>query len=148
MALWADVMEELHRRGIIRTANNPVGDYAETLVATATRGRLQPSSTAECDVLGPAGERIQVKTRRKTPHARVNHFSGILNLERHGFDFVVGIVFNHDFTIDQAWRFSWEAVRANATFQKHTNSWRLRIPGENAAAPGIVPVTLVPGGVL
>ena len=33
LALYSAIVEELHLRGIVRSTNNPVGDYAEYLTA-------------------------------------------------------------------------------------------------------------------
>ncbi len=45
LALWADVMAELKSRDVIRSANNPVADYAERLVADRLGLALAPPST-------------------------------------------------------------------------------------------------------
>jgi hypothetical protein len=33
LGLWASLMAELNRRGVVRSDNNPIGDYCEFLVA-------------------------------------------------------------------------------------------------------------------
>lgn len=38
LRLWAAILRELRRRGIVRTANNPIGDIAEALVARHFKG--------------------------------------------------------------------------------------------------------------
>lgn len=54
----------LRRRGVVRSANAPAGDYAEWLVAKALGGGLAESLSAKSwDVKLPSDERIQVKTR-------------------------------------------------------------------------------------
>lgn len=35
LSLHSEILAELHSRGVIRTKNNPVGDYAEWLVSEA-----------------------------------------------------------------------------------------------------------------
>ena len=149
LAVWAEVGDELRRRGITRTANNPCADYAETLVANATGGIVQGNSHAAFDVLAPTGERIQVKARRETLLGSVNHFSAIRDLEKRGFDYVVGVIFTPDFTVKVAWRYSWEAVKRHAAYVAHTNSYRLSVPrGSALTDPDVVRITLAPGGVL
>ena len=62
-SLYRAILSELKSRGVIRTENAPVGDYAEYLVATALGGQLAPNSEKSWDVLGEGGEKLQVKAR-------------------------------------------------------------------------------------
>jgi len=54
------ILSELKSRGVIRTENPPVGDYAEYLVATAFGRQLAPNSEKSWDVLSNDGEKLQV----------------------------------------------------------------------------------------
>lgn len=54
-SLYQAILGELKHRGVIRTENAPVGDYAEYLVATALGGELAPNSEKSWDVLPSAG---------------------------------------------------------------------------------------------
>lgn len=51
LALHTEALKELRSRGTIRTANNPCGDYAEALFATAFRWTLQNNSASGFDAL-------------------------------------------------------------------------------------------------
>lgn len=64
LALWAAIMRELRRRGVVRTANNPIGDIAEALVAAHFRGERASFSNAGWDVATGDGERLEVKALR------------------------------------------------------------------------------------
>ena len=64
LRLWATVMGELRRRRVIRSANNPVADYAETLVAERLGLQLVGNSTASYDAVAQDGTRYQIKARR------------------------------------------------------------------------------------
>lgn len=57
-------VEELRERGVVRTGNAPLGDYAEWLAAKAFSGELAPNSERSYDLTTGAGIRIQVKARR------------------------------------------------------------------------------------
>ena len=61
LALWAAIMRELRRREVVRTANNPIGDIAEALVAAHYRGERKSFSNAGWDVATPSGDRLEVK---------------------------------------------------------------------------------------
>ncbi len=64
LAGYARSLAELRRRGVVRSANAPAGDYAEWLVAKALGGELaQNFSMKSWDVVLATGNRIQVKTR-------------------------------------------------------------------------------------
>jgi hypothetical protein len=72
-SLYRTILSELKHRGVIRTENAPVGDYAEYLVATALGGLLAPNSEKLWDVLANDGERLQVKARVVSdPPSRAN----------------------------------------------------------------------------
>jgi hypothetical protein len=62
-SLYRAILSELKSRGVIRTENAPVGDYAEYLVAAGLGGQLAPNSEKSWDVLGNDGEKLQVKAR-------------------------------------------------------------------------------------
>ena len=62
-SFYRAILSELKSRGVIRTENAPVGDYAEYLVATALGGQLAPNSEKSWDVLSCDGEKLQVKAR-------------------------------------------------------------------------------------
>jgi hypothetical protein len=51
-SLYRAILSELKDRGVIRTENVPVGDYAEYLVATALGGQLQ---RLKCQVFDDVG---------------------------------------------------------------------------------------------
>jgi hypothetical protein len=63
LALSRSVLAELRRRGVVRTANAPTGDYAEWLAARAAGGRLEPNSRRSWDLVTSDGDRVQVKAR-------------------------------------------------------------------------------------
>jgi hypothetical protein len=58
------VLGELHRRQVIRSANNPTGDYTEWLVSTKLDLSLATQSAKGYDALDSAGMRYQIKGRR------------------------------------------------------------------------------------
>ena len=61
---YARALAELRRRGVVRSANAPAGDYAEWLVAKALGGTLADTfSEKSWDVRLATDERVQVKTR-------------------------------------------------------------------------------------
>jgi hypothetical protein len=60
--IYGQVLEELHERGVIRSANAPTGDYAEWLVQRALGGELQPNANKSADLI-VRKKKIQIKAR-------------------------------------------------------------------------------------
>jgi hypothetical protein len=128
LGLWGNVMAELNKRGIVRSDNNPLGDYCEFLVAAHYEVKPEGNSNAGYDVIAPDGTKVQVKGRRLNKKGRKPpHFSGVRKLadEPPPFDFLIGLLINRDFSVFEAWQIPVETVRRYATYRSHTNSWSL-----------------------
>lgn len=63
LRLYAQILSELRRRTVVRSANAPAGDLAERLVRDAYLGVLAPPSVKSWDVELADGTRLQVKSR-------------------------------------------------------------------------------------
>jgi hypothetical protein len=122
-------MSELTERRVIRSDNNPIGDYCEFLVAAHYGVEPEGNSTAGHDVVTPDGLRVQVKGRRIRRDGRMPpHYSAIRNLDDDPppFDLLVGLLLDRDFSVREAWQFPVAQVRRYAVYRQHTNSWSLR----------------------
>jgi len=93
---WVAIMRQLRELGVIRTNNNPIGDIAEAIVCDHYGGRRGSFSQKGWDVKAPDGERIQVKSRRKTPHSKPTVLSPISDDE---YDSLVVVIFDEDFQV-------------------------------------------------
>ncbi|WP_311957757.1 hypothetical protein [Halomonas garicola] len=103
LRLYASVLRVLKNRGVTRSTNNPVADYAEKLVAEGLNLDLVTKSNAGFDALDSAsGARYEVKARRLTPENGSTQLSAIRNLDSAPFDFLVGVIFNEDFSLAYA----------------------------------------------
>lgn len=81
-------LEELRRRGIVRSRNAPLADISERIVWIARGGILEPQSMKSHDVTTKAGQKIQVKARiMKNPSGKFSQFRSF------GFDTAVFLVF-------------------------------------------------------
>jgi hypothetical protein len=126
LAQYAAILEELRRRGIARTRNAPLGDYAEYLTAAAYNGTLAANSEKSYDVTGADGRLLQVKARTIGPGVRGSaKFSAFRS-----FDFDVAVFLAFDLlTYELAWAREvprgevQEAVR----YSPHTNASNVRI---------------------
>jgi hypothetical protein len=143
LALYSAILEELHGRGVVRSTNNPVGDYAEFLTARAFGLSLANNSSIGYDALSADGVRYQVKSRRLTPRNRSRQLSAIhgLDLPAGPFDLLVGILFTADFVVLRAALVPVAVVRQLAVRNDYVNAWRLMLRDSVWAMPGVEDVT-------
>ena len=66
LKLQVSVIDELRKRNVVRTGNNPLGDYTEWLVAKALGLNLVKNAMAGYDATSEDGVKIQIKGRRIT----------------------------------------------------------------------------------
>ena len=120
-ALYRAILSELKHRGVIRTENAPVGDYAEYLVATALRGQLAPSSEKSWDVLAQDGEKLQVKARVVSDPAAPGQLQ-LSPFRSFGFDFAVIVLLSAtDYVVSRASKVPRDVVESSAVYRKHVN---------------------------
>ena len=120
------IIVELRRRGVVRTKDNPIGDYTEWLVCNRLGlEQVKGNSRPAFDATGFQGTRYQIKGRRS--QANSVQFSPIRKLEdeEHGFDFVVAVIFNEDYSVRLAVKVSREAVPKLARYQSYINGYNL-----------------------
>jgi hypothetical protein len=102
LAQWAAIMRELRRRGVVRTANNPIGDIAEALVAGHYGGERKGFSNAGWDVTTPEGERLEVKAIRLDEVATRSNLSPVPPSST--YTAVIIVVFDGDLRVTEAFR--------------------------------------------
>lgn len=102
--VWARAMRELRFRGLIRSWNNPVADFAERLVAQELRLELAPPVAQGYDGTDANGKRYQIKSRRLTPQNPSRQLGVIRKLEQREFDDLVAVIFDEDLGVQEMWR--------------------------------------------
>ena len=122
LSLHARIETELRRRGVLRTANGPVGDYAEHLFHRAFGWRLEANSRAGYDAVDASGNRYQIKGRRENPRTRSRQLSALRNLDADDFDFLAAVLLDEFYGVKRALVLPRSVVRQRATFSAHTNS--------------------------
>lgn len=143
LILYGDLLDELKKRGIVKTRNNPVADYAELLAAKSLNLKLQANSNKGFDGIGENGIRYQVKGRRLHPSNPSRQLSVIRDLDKKGFDFLIAILFNKDFTIHEAYKIPNELIGKYARYSTHQNGHILQLKGEILSAKGVECITEV-----
>jgi hypothetical protein len=143
LVLGINANAELRRRGIIRTENNPIGDFAEYVFCRAFSWKLVGNSEKEVDAIGPDRTRYQIKARRLAGNAGDRQLSALRKLPDKGFDKLAAVLFDVRFGIARAAIIPHALVLANATRQGHTNSWRFMLRDEVWSWRGVEDVTAV-----
>jgi hypothetical protein len=109
---YAKIMDQLRERGVVRSSNNPVADYCESLVARALKLRPSPRSNKGCDAIDESnGKKYEIKGRRITKHNPSTQLSVIRDLDFCHFDYLVGVLFDEDFVVTRACRIPYEVVK-------------------------------------
>ena len=123
LRLYAELMEELRSRQIIRSGNNPVADYAEK-VAVEYFGLIRAGKEERgYDARDKRGRKYQIKGRRVTRHNKSRQLSVIRNLNEHLFDFLIAVVFNENFNVEEMWKIPYRFVQENAKWSEHSNGY-------------------------
>jgi hypothetical protein len=139
LALYVAVMEELRERDVLRSANNPTGDFAEYLFCRAFGWTQEDNSAAAFDATGDDGVRYQIKGRGLYRRNRSRQLSAIRALD--GFDILAAVLFNDDYRIMRAALIPVAVVRDRSTYIAHTNSHKFLLQDDLWDAPGVIDVT-------
>ncbi len=127
LKLHASIIDELKARKVVRTKNNPVGDYTEWLVSNALKLQLSNNSASGYDGIDKKGIKYQIKGRRITPENTSRQLSAIRNLKKKDFDFLIGVIFNKDYKILDAVMIPHAVVEEYASYKKHVNAHILHL---------------------
>lgn len=100
------VIDELIRRGVIKTRNNPVGDYTEWLVSKRLALKMKGNSQKSFDAVDTGEMRYQIKGRCSVGGSV--QFSPIGNLDEHGFNFTIAVYSKETTPFDSPSRFHTE----------------------------------------
>lgn len=91
--MYADILDELQKRKVVHSTNNPAANYSEKLASEALRLRLMTESTKGYDGIDARGKKYEVKGRRPTVNNPSRQLSMLRGLKEKHFDFLVGILF-------------------------------------------------------
>lgn len=137
LQLQASATNELKGRGIVRTQNNPLGDYTEWLVAKALDLKLQANSKTGYDGVSKDGVRIQIKGRRVTPTNNSRQLSAIRKYVEKDFDALAAVIYDEHFNIIEALLIPHEVVGEYASYCEHVNAHILILKGPILSDPRV-----------
>lgn len=137
LVTFGDILEELKERGILKTRNNPVADYSEWLVSKSLGFTLQNNSKSGFDAMDSNGTKYQIKGRRLSDVNKSKQLSVIRNLKDNEFDFLIGIIFDKDFAVLEAYKIPHALISRYARFSSHQNGHILQLAGDILSANGV-----------
>jgi len=120
---WARCMRELRRRDLIRTANTPVGDYAERICCQRFGLTRMGFSEKSIDAVDADGVQYQIKARRLTRENPSRQLGAIRDVDKHPFDILLAVFFNEDLELQEIWSVP-HTVVSKAKYVARTNSTR------------------------
>jgi len=121
LATHSQILDELRKRAVVRSKNNPTGDYTEWLVSQKLGLQLETNSARGYDATDSKGVRYQIKGRRVTPDNRSTQLGVIRNLQGNDFDFLIAVVFDASWQVRVAAKIPHNVIAQVASFRKHVN---------------------------
>ncbi|KRA50204.1 hypothetical protein [Devosia sp. Root635] len=142
LQLHAEIAGELRGRQILRSANNPTGDYAEHLFAKAMDWALVSNSNAAFDAIDALGQRYQIKCRRTTrTSSRSRQLGALRRLPEKGFDYLAVLLLKENYEVERAMIMPHAVIEPITRFSPHVNGWILRLQEDHWAIDGVLDVT-------
>ena len=141
LSLHGQINEDLRRRKIARTANNPTGDLAEYLFCKAFDWKQEDNSAKGFDAMSRNGIRYQIKGRRLHNRNISRQLSALRGLHDGPFDYLAGLLFTSNYTVLRAAIIPIEIVKKRAALVQRTNSYRFILHDDVWNEAGVVDVT-------
>ncbi|MBX7198507.1 MAG: hypothetical protein K1X51_03950 [Rhodospirillaceae bacterium] len=139
--LHARIIDELRARELIRTSNNPVGDFAEYLFCKAFGWNRTGNSNAHLDAIDSDGKRYQIKARKITSHNASRQLGALRDLEHGHFDFLAGVLFSERYEVRRAIIIPHALIGPRAKWVAKTNSHKFFLRDEVWTWNGVTDVT-------
>ena len=106
---WSRAMSEMRARGLVRSSNSPVADYAERIAANELGLELAPKVAQGYDATA-CGRRYQVKSRRLTAHNKRRQLGVVRKLDDREFDELIAVLFDEELRVLEMWRIPHDVV--------------------------------------
>ncbi|MFC2079525.1 hypothetical protein ACFLSZ_06065 [Candidatus Bipolaricaulota bacterium] len=141
LRLHAAILSELISRGIVRSKNNPIADYAEYLVCKALALTLMGKSNKGFDAVDKSSKRYEIKARRESKDRKTTLTSPIRDLEGEHFDELIIVLFGEDYTVKKAVQLPRRLVKQVGRFVNHVNGWVIPLRDSLWTTPGCTDIT-------
>jgi len=137
LCLYRDVLSELKSRGVVRTHNAPIADYAEWLVSQKLGLKLTSNSNAGYDAENKKGSRYQIKARWLDTPETQRFLSVIRNLDKDPFDYLIVLLFDRNFEVQEAYEMHISTVKRYARYRPYINGYVISMKGDILNDPGV-----------
>ena len=134
------IVEELKRRDIVRTSNNPIAGYTEWLVSSKLGLHLEGNSKSGYDATGRDGSRYEIKGRRITSKNSSTQLSVIRNLAKAQFDFLIGVLFDEHYSVVYAAKIPRGLVIKHSKFNRYQNGHIIFLRENILKLPGVIDI--------
>ncbi|RAZ89057.1 hypothetical protein DPM33_18950 [Mesorhizobium hawassense] len=124
LELHGDVLAELRRREIVRSANNPTGDYGELLFARTFGWTLNGNSSADADATDSDGIRYQIKCRRLATPKGSRQLGFMRRLPDRPFDRLAAVLLDGKFRVIRGAIIPYEVVAPLAAYVDSVKAWK------------------------
>jgi hypothetical protein len=141
LASYGAILSTLRERGVLRTENSPVGDYAEYLAARAFGLTLADNSGIGWDGRDAAGIRYQIKGRRITGRNASRQLGTMRGLDGDPFDVLIGVLLDEYCVVIRAALIPIATVRTLARRSEYVNGSSIILRESVWLEPGVVDVT-------
>lgn len=141
LKLHSEITDKLENSKIIRSANNPVADYAEYIVSKGLNLKLENLSQAGYDAKDKNnGKKYEIKGRKRT-NKNLGQFSVFRGLNEKKFDYFVGVLFKKNYEVEKVWKVSYEIVMQISNYNEHVNGWRITVKQLIKGVSGVEDIT-------
>lgn len=141
LELHGDVLAELKRRDVVRSANNPTGDYGELLFSRAFGWTLNGNSSADADAVDAQGLRYQIKCRRLRAPNGSRQLGFIRRLPDRPFDNLAAVLIDAKFRVLRAAIIPYDVVEPRAAYVDSVKGWKFILRDSVWDLPGVIDAT-------
>lgn len=141
LRLHARIGRALWERGLLRSANNPTGDLAESLFCKAFGWEQAHNSQHGYDAIDDTGSRIQIKGLRLHNGRRSRQLSALRNLPDKPFDLLAGVVFGDEYDVLRAALIPHALIESQASYSAHVKAHIFHLRDSVWDLPGVEDVT-------
>lgn len=141
LELHAELLVELRRREVVRSANSPTGDYGELLFSRAFGWKLNNNSSADADAIDSNGIRYQIKCRRLATPQGSRQLGFIRRLPERPFDRLAAVLLDGRFRVLRGAILPYEVVQPRATYVDSVKAWRFMLRDSVWGLDGVIDVT-------
>jgi len=141
LELHVDLLAELRRREIVRSANNPTGDYGELLFSRAFGWALNGNSSADADATDTEGIRYQIKCRRLASPKGSRQLGFIRRLPDRPFDHLAAVLLDARFRVMRAALIPYDVVEQRSSYVDSVKAWKFMLRDSVWEIAGVSDVT-------